>query len=224
MPGAGGWSDRMSQLGFSVVGARVEHYAAVPTLMLRLRIGEASGAEIQAIALRCQIQIEPRKREYSGNEEDRLLELFGEPERWGTTLRPVLWSQASVMVPRFEGQTEIDLPLTCTYDFEVASAKYLQALDDGEIPLLLLFSGTVFGQGDAGFNVEQVPWDQEASFRLPVRLWREAMDHYFPGCAWVRLGRESFDALLRFKGRRALPTWDAAIDALLKQADEGAEV
>ena len=211
----------MSQLTFEIVGARAEPYAVVPTLSFALRVGEASGQPIHSIALRCQIQIEPRRRPYSAAEEMRLLELFGEPKRWGDTQKTLLWTQAPLMVPGFAASTAITLPVTCTYDFEVTAAKYFQALDEGEIPLLFLFSGTVFAKNGSGISVEPVPWEKEAAFRLPVRTWREVMDLYFPGSAWIRLRRESFDALHRFKGRRALPTWDDAVEALLQAAGEG---
>ena len=208
----------MSSLSFAVLGARAEPFAAAPTLVFRLRIEEATGERIHTLALRCQIQIEPRQRRYSEPEEERLLELFGEPQRWGQTLKTVLWTHASLMVPGFSGSTEIDLPVPCTYDFEVTAAKYFHSLDDGEIPLLLLFSGTVFARGQTGFSVEPVPWEKEAAFRLPVAVWREVMDRYFPNSAWIRLRRDSFDALHRFRGERALPTWDDAIEALLREA------
>jgi hypothetical protein len=210
----------MTNLSFTVLGARAEPYAAVPTLIFRLGITESTGERIHALALRCQIQIEPRHRHYSGQEEERLLELFGEPRRWGETLKSILWTHASAMLPGFTGSLEIDLPVACTYDFEVTGTKYFHALDDGEIPLLLLFNGTVFTRGQTGFSVEPVPWEKEAPFRLPVKIWRELMDQYFPGGAWIRLRRESFDALHRFKGRRALPTWDDAVEALIREAGE----
>jgi len=213
----------MIDLGFTLLEARAEPYAAVPTLMLRLRITEGTGERIHAAALRCQIQIEPRQRHYAAAEEERLFELFGEPPRWGETLKTLLWTHASLMVPSFTGSYEADLPVACTYDFEVTAAKYFHALDDGEIPLLLLFSGTVFTRGQAGFSVEPVPWEKEAPFRLPVRVWRELMDHYFPGSAWIRLRRESFDALHQFRGRRALPTWDDAVEVLIAAAEEREE-
>jgi len=191
----------------------------VPTLVFRLRLTESTGERIHAVALRCQIQIEPRQRHYTGPEEERLLELFGEPRRWSETLKTVLWTHASLMVPGFTGSLEIDLPVACTYDFEVTAAKYFHALDDGEIPLLLLFNGTVFTRGQTGFSVEPVPWEKEAPYRLPVRVWRELMDQYFPGGAWIRLRRESFDALHLFKAKRALPTWDDAVESLLREAE-----
>ena len=208
----------MSSLSFAVLGARAEPFAAVPTLVFRLRIEETTGERVHTLALRCQIQIEPRRRHYSAPEEERLLELFGEPRRWGQTLKTILWTHASLMVPGFAGSLEIDLPVPCTYDFEVTAAKYFHGLDDGEVPLLLLFSGTVFVRGQTGFSVEPVPWEKEAAFRLPVAVWREVMDRYFPNSAWIRLRRESFDALHRFRGERALPTWDDAIEALLREA------
>ncbi len=207
-------------LTFAVVGARPERYAAVPTLVLTLRLTETSGAAVHAVALRAQIRIEPQRRRYEPAEAERLYELFGETPRWGDSLRPFQWTQVGTVVGGFTGQTDVDLPITCTYDFEVAAAKYLHALDDGEIPLLLLFSGTTFAKRDAGFAVEPIAWHEEASFPLPVHVWRETMDLYFPNSGWVRVRRETLDALTRFKGDRALPTWDLAFEQLLKEAGE----
>jgi len=219
-----------SVLGFEVLGARAEPYAAVPTLMLRLRITTAAAAElgsgpaagpVHAIALRCQIRIEPQRRGYDPVEEERLYELFGTAPGWGDALRPFLWTHVATTVGGFTGSTEIDLPVECSYDLEVAGAKYLHALgDDGEVPLLLLFSGTVFRRGvdGAGFATEPVAWDSMASYRLPVAVWRSMIDLYFPGTAWLRLPRPTIDALQRFKAQRALPTWEQAIEQLLKEA------
>ena len=210
----------MSELSFSVTGARAEPYAAVPTLSLRLRITESTGVPIHALALRVQIQIEPRRRRYASGESERLLELFGAPERYGDTLKTLLWTHVHLVLPSFEGAVEVDLPITCTYDFEVAAAKYFDSLESGEIPLLLLFSGTVFLKSPAGFAVEQVPWEKEASYGLQVAVWREVMDRYFPGSAWIRLRKDTFEALHRFKSAQSLPTWEAALEALLLEAEE----
>jgi hypothetical protein len=210
----------VTDLDITVLDAKVEPYAAVPTLMLRLGITETSGATIHTMALRGQLRIEPQRRRYSTAEEERLLELFGETPQWGNSLKPFLWMNLATTVPGFTGSTEVDLPLTCTYDFEVAAAKYLHALGEGEIPLLLLFSGTVFSRGEQGVVVEPVAWHCEASYRLPVSVWRDVMDRYFPNSGWLRLDRETIDDLQRFKARRALPTWEQAIEALLKEAGE----
>jgi hypothetical protein len=210
----------VTTLAFEVVDARPEPYAAVPTLMVRLRITETDGSDVHALVLRCQIRIEPQKRRYSPQEEQRLYELFGSTPGWGDSLRPFLWTHVATTVRGFSGSTEIDLPVPCTYDFEVAAAKYLHALGDGEIPLVLLFSGTVFTPGDFGFSAEPVGWDCEATYRMPVAVWRGVMDLYFPNSGWLRVSRETLDALQEFKASRALPTWDQALERLLKDAGE----
>jgi hypothetical protein len=213
----------MSDLRFTVIGARAEPYAVAPTLMLRLRIEDAAGAAIQAVGLRIQLQVEAQRRHYSGPEEGRLFELFAEPARWGDTLRTLLWTHLSVMVPAFVGETEIDVPVPCSYDFDVAASKYFHALDDGEIPLLLQFSGSVFARGSTGLEVDRVAWNQEAGYRLPVRVWRDLMDMYFPDSAWLRLRRDTFDALHRFRSHEALRTWEEAVDLLLERAGAAAD-
>jgi hypothetical protein len=211
----------MAELVFDCLDAKPDRWAAVPTLLFRLRIADAGGQRIHTIALRCQLRIEPQRRRYSPEESDGLLDLFGEPARWGETLKPLQFAHVSMMIPGFQGSTELDLPVPCTYDFEVAAAKYLHALDDGEVPLLLLFSGTVFAKGAEGMSVDQVPWHKEASYRMPVKVWRELMDLYFPNSAWIRLRRDTLDDLQRFKARAALPSWDQALAVLLERAGEG---
>lgn len=210
----------MTDLSFSVLDARAERYAAVPTLVLRLRLTTASPEPVHAVALRGQIMIEPQRRRYEPDEQSRLVELFGEIPRWGDTVRPFLWTHVGVMVAGFNGATEIDLPVTCTYDLEVVAAKYFHALDGGEIPLLLLFSGQAFSSGRSGFSAQPVAWHEEASYRLPVAVWREVMDLYFPNSGWLRLQRDTLDALMRFKAARALPTWEDTFERLLKEAGE----
>ncbi|MBO0728641.1 MAG: hypothetical protein J2P57_05240, partial [Acidimicrobiaceae bacterium] len=208
----------MTDLAFEVLGDRIEPHAAVPTIMLRLRATEADGLRIHAAILRCQIRIEPKKRHYNRSEEERLLELFGETPQWGDSLRPFLWTHVSTALGSFVGSTEFELPIECTYDFEVAAAKYLHALGDGDIPLVLLFSGTLFAGPGGGFAAERVSWGAEPSYRLPVSTWRSVMDAYFPNSGWLRLHRDTLDRLQRFRVQRALPTWDCAIERLLKEA------
>lgn len=202
-------------LKFEVLDVLPEKFAATPVLRFRLLVTEATGETVHAMALKCQVRIEPQRRHYDGAEQAGLAELFGSAERWGETLKPFLWTQTSTMVPGFTGRVEIELPVACTYDFEVTASKYLHGLHDGEIPLVLLFSGTVFTRGTSGFGVEQIPWHLEASHRLPVRVWRQLMDVYFPNSGWIRVDRECLDRLVRFKAERALPSWELAFAALL---------
>jgi len=209
----------VSALELAVVGARVEPHAAVPTLALRLRIAETTGAVVHAIALKCQIRIEPQRRAYGPAEEERLYDLFGEAPQWGDSVRPFLWTHVDAVLTGFRGETEVDLPVPCAYDIEVAGARYLEALGDGEVPLVLLFSGTVFTKGELGFSAEPIAWDREASYRLPVATWRAVMDRYYPASGWLRLHRDTLDGLRRFKSARGLATWDQAIERLLKEIE-----
>jgi hypothetical protein len=205
----------MAQLIFACTEAVAERYTAAPTLSFKLTISESTGVRVHAIALRCQIRIEPQRRRYSAAEARRLNDLFGDTSRWADTVKPIQFAMVSTMVPGFASLTEIDLPVPCTYDLEVASARYLQGLDDGTIPLVLLFSGTVFLAQDEGFSVELIPWSCEAAYRMPVTVWRDMVDAHFPGSAWLRCSRETLDALSDYKAKYALPTWDATLRALL---------
>lgn len=208
----------MAELAFDCVGAHADKYAVAPSMSLTLRIAETSGQKVEAIALRCQIRIEPTRRRYSDAEAERLNDLFGDTQRWADTLKPLQFANVSVMVPGFAGSTEVELPLMLSYDLEIGSTRYFAGLDDGEIPLLLLFSGTVFSNVDGRLQAQQVPWSKEAAYRLPVSLWREAIDVHFPDCAWIRMSLHTLDELQRFKNREALPTWDTTITALLERA------
>src|SRR6187402_883081 len=98
----------MTQLAFSVLDIAPEKYAATPNLLVKLRIEEASGQPIHAIALRCQVRIEPQRRPYTGPERDSLIELFGLPDQWSKTLTPFLWTHASTTVRGFTGSIEVD--------------------------------------------------------------------------------------------------------------------
>jgi len=213
----------VAELVFDCVGAHADKYAVAPSMSLTLRIAETSGRKVEAIALRCQIRIEPTRRRYTDAEAERLNDLFGDTQRWADTLKPLQFTTVSVMVPGFTGSTEIDLPVMLSYDLEIGSTRYFAGLEDGEIPLLLLFSGTVFTTVDGRMQAQQVPWSKEASYRLPVSLWREAIDMHFPNSAWIRMSLQTLDELQRFKTRQALPTWDATLAALLARADDGAE-
>ena len=213
----------MAELVFDCVGAHAEPYAVAPSMSLTLRIAETTGIKVDAIALRCQIRIEPTRRRYSDAEAERLNDLFGDTQRWADTLKPLQFTTVSMMVPGFTGSTELDLPVMLSYDLEIGSTRYFAGLEDGEVPLLLLFSGTVFSAPGGRLQVQQVPWSKEASYRLPVSIWREAIEAHFPNSAWIRMSLQTLDALQQYKTRQALPTWDATITALLKQADDEAE-
>jgi len=209
----------MPNLSFEAIGAEAVAFSVSPLLAFKLRITNADADEvIQSVALRSQIQIEVTHRKYESQEQARLLDLFGAPERWSRTLRSMMWTHANVMVPPFKGTTVIDLPVPCTFDFNVAATKYFAALEDGEVPLNLMFSGTVFYEPVGnGLQVEQIPWDREAKYRLPVSVWSEMMDLYYPNSAWLCLHRDAFEKLSRYKIERGIPTWEQALERLLSE-------
>ena len=203
------------QLDFRVERVEAVEHAVVPTLAFTLGI-DAGGREIRSLALDVQIRIAATRRPYDDGERTRLYELFGAPAGWDRSLRSLRWTTASLNVPAFDGSAAVELQVPCTYDFDVVAAKYLNALEDGEVPLELLFSGSVFFV-DAGarLQVVRLPWDREARYELPVRMWREALDRAFPGSAWIRVRRDVFDRLQAYKSAGALLTWDAALEELL---------
>jgi hypothetical protein len=214
----------MIDLAFTVTGVEATPHAAVPQLTFQLRVEERNAqqpTDIQSIQLRCQLRIEPTRRIYEGEDPRLLVDLFGEPAGWGRTMHSLLWTHVQTTVNSFMGAADFALPVACSFDFNVAATKYFAALEHGEIPLLLLFSGSVFYRtGDARLQIAPIAWDQEAAYRLPVSVWREMMDHYYPGTVWLSLDREVFDRLAAYQSRQGLPNWRQAIDALLAHEHE----
>jgi hypothetical protein len=207
----------MPDLSFKIDEATAISFAAAPTLAFKLRIENANASEtIHTVALRCQIQIDVTRRRYAAEEQGRLRDLFGEPDRWSQTLRSLLWTHASVVVPGFCGSTVVDLPVPCTFDFNVAATKYFAGLTDGEIPLHLMFSGTVFyADSEDILQVAPISWEQEARFKLPVKVWRDMMNFYYPNSVWLSLRRDVFDRLNQYKTQRGIPTWEQAFEEML---------
>lgn len=205
----------MPDLEFAIEEVSATRNAATPQLSFRLLITNREPEPIHSVALRAQVQIEPVRRRYSTAEQEQLKELFGEPERWSESLHPLLWANLNVNVPGFHGKTVVDVAVPCTFDFNVAVTKYSYGLESGEIPTSMLFSGTVFHAGRMGLQIAQIPWDRDASYRLPVRVWKEMMDSYYPGTAWLCLRRETFDRLREYKARHGSHTWEQAFERLL---------
>jgi len=183
----------------------------VPMLGFQLRVTNLPADEtVHTAVVRCQIQLDVNRRQYDDEEAVKLRDLFGERDRWGSTLKSLLWTHVGVIIPSFTGETTIEMPVPCTFDFNVAATKYFYALKAGEVPLTLLFSGTVFyGQP---LQVAPIAWDREAQFRLPVPVWRDMMDQYYPNLAWLALRRDIFERLYRFKVARGIPTWEQVME------------
>jgi hypothetical protein len=207
---------------FTVIGVRPVRYAAAPTLMLDLEVSEPTGRPVYMIALTIQLMIEPARRSYDEKTRAGLVELFGTPERWSVTTRSLVWAQLDVLVPAFTGSTTVAVPVPCSYDLELAAAKYLYSLADGEAPLALHFNGTIYYPADdGGLQMVLVPWDKSIDFRMPVSVWRETVEHYYPNTGWAAVRSETLAELQRVKLDRGLATFDACIDALLRESSGG---
>jgi hypothetical protein len=212
----------MPDLKITVESAEVVAFAASPTLAFKLRVVNADPAEtVHTVVLRCQIQIEVTRRRYTALDQERLRDLFGEPERWGQTLRNLLWTNTTAVIPQFTGATTADLPVPCTFDFSIATTKYFSGLADGDIPVCLMFSGSVFYADASGsLSVAPISWDTETKFRLPLKVWKDMMDAYYPNSAWLCLRRDVFEELHRFKVERGIPTWEQTFEVMLGSLKE----
>jgi len=221
-PGAGEPALTGPQPAFEVLGARPLRHAAAPMLMIDLQVSEPSGRQVYMIGLTIQLMIEPARRGYDDSTRERLAGLFGAPERWAVTTHSLVWSQLDVLVPAFTGSTTVPVPIACNYDLEVAAAKYLHSLPDGEAPLALHFNGMVYYPGDDGaLQMVLIPWTRSIDFRMPVAVWRDTIEHYYPNTGWVGLRAETLEGLQRLKVERGLATFDACVAELLEQARDG---
>jgi hypothetical protein len=212
----------MPELNFKIEGAHAVPYGASPLLAFDLQVTNSGPEEaIHTVVLRAQIQIEVTRRHYTPEEQSKLRDLFGEPSRWGQTLKSMLWTNAIVIVPGFEKQTIVELQVPCTFDFNVAATKYFHGLSEGDLPLNFLFSGTVFyADSNEQLQVAPISWEKEAKFKLPLKTWKELIDHYYPNTAWLNLRRDVFDRLYQYKVRNGITSWEQVIERVLAGTEE----
>lgn len=211
-------ADLAADLDFTCTAVSADRYAAAPTVLLHMRAEETTSQRIHAVALRCQVRIEPLRRRYTDAEAARVVDLFGGRERWGSTMHPLQLAFITQMLPGFAGSCEFDLALPLSYDVDVAAHKLLASLESGQVALDLLFSGTVFSGAPGSIMVQPVPWHKEAAAKLPVSVWREAIDACFAGDAWVRMRRDTYDELAGFRSEHGLTGWDEAVRKLLERS------
>ncbi len=214
----------MPELNFKIEGADAVTYAAAPLLAFKLRLTNTPADQtIHTVVLRAQIQIDVTRRRYTPQEQEQLTDLFGDAGRWSQTLRSMLWTHASVVVPEFQKETVVDVPVPCTFDFNVAATKYFHGLKDGDLPLIFLFSGTVFYEDEGGsLQVAPISWEKEDKFRLPVKAWRDLIESYYPNSAWLSLRKDVFERLYEYKVRHGIPTWEQTLERVLAAVEETA--
>jgi Family of unknown function (DUF6084) len=208
----------MPDLDFQIEDAEVGEFAATPTIAFKLRLKNLAPTEsIHTVALHCQIQLEVTRRTYTNQDKEKLRDLFGQSHRWSQTLRNLLWTNIDVNVRAFKDTILVDLPVPCTFDFNVAATKYFHALGEGNVPLCLMFSGTVFYSQDGGdMQVAPISWEKEARFSLPVKVWHDMMESYYPGGGWIHLRRDVFERLYAYKVRHEIATWEQALESMLE--------
>ena len=165
----------MPDLCFNFEGAEAVPYAAAPTLALKLRITNQPADEIiRSIMLQCQIQIEAPRRRYSPEEQKHLLDLYGEPERWGQTLRTSLWTHAiaqRAIVQRMRPRSMFWCPA-----LSISTSPRLSISMDskpGRCRSAFCSVAPCFSTiPEQGLSITQIPWAKEARFRLPVSVWK----------------------------------------------------
>jgi Family of unknown function (DUF6084) len=203
-------------LDFEIIDVGVAR-GVVPLLSFRVRVTESAGVPVDAVTLESQIQIEAARRRYKDpREQEALLDLFGEPHRYAKTVRTLVLGIATTQVQSFTGSTEVSVRVPSSFDLSLAWVKYFHALEDGEVPLAFQFSGTVFYQAEGGtLQIAKIPWDREAMFRMPLKVWKQMVDDHYPDDSWLTLKRDVFDRLYRYKARNSLSTWEEVVTRLL---------
>jgi len=213
----------MPDLAFRIEGAAPLAFAASPAIAFAVRATNASPDDpVQSALLRCQIHVEASTRAYTDAELERLRDVLGEGRVRGRASGRILWAQTAAVIPGFTGEVVFEVHAPCTLDLAVASSRYFHALDGGDVPVAMLFSGTVFhASADGALRAAPVPWSSEARFSMPASVWKECAEHHYAGRAALPLSRDVFDRLLRYKTRAGLATWEQAIDRLLPPDDGG---
>jgi hypothetical protein len=210
----------MFELDFAIEKAEPRVHAASPELVLTLAVRARDGGPVRGVLLACQVRLEVARRAYDDAEADRLFELFGMRADWSRTQQSLLWAQPTVLVPEFERSATVELPLACSLDFELATGKYLLGLGQGVVPLVFLFSGTVFHTLDGDrLQASPIARSAECRYALPFEVYRSTVAPYFADRAPIALERALLHRLARYKRQLGAPTIDLALAELLDQAE-----
>lgn len=207
----------MPTFTWQVTGVEPERLAVTPTLRFALRIGCPPARRVQCIVLAVSVRVAAPLRSYDTEERDRLRDVFGTDEQWRDSLRDLVWTRPTVTVPRFVGETTVEIPVPCGQDIDLATASYLSALREGDVPLRFLFNGTVFYESEGRLRTAQIPWEGEAMYRIPADTWHLLRKRYFGAHSWLRLDGDVANRLRAYQTAGAYPSAEAAITALLAE-------
>jgi hypothetical protein len=205
------------QLTFRVTGAAPVPFAASPQVAFSVTVTNPEpSAPVRSALLRCQIQIDARARTYDARESEALRDIFGSGTVWGRAVGRLLWTHATAVVPEFEQETTFDVHAPCTIDLGLAWARYFAAIGAAEVPVLLLFSGTIFHDaGDGALRTAPIPWSAEARCTVSADMWREALQEHYGCLAAIPLRKDLLDRLDRYRQRSGVSSWERAIEKLL---------
>ena len=199
-----------------VTGAAHVPFSAAPTMRFVASAREPDAIPIQSMGLTVQVMIDPARRGYDPATREQLAELFGPPERWAPSTSGLAWARVAVAVPAFVGETAFGIEVPCTYDLEVAAAKYFYALPDGVAPLSFHFNGTVFyHDSDERLQMTPISWSTSARYAMAVSAWREMIDAHYPGGGWVRVAQDTLARLQERRRQRGLESVEALLRELL---------
>jgi hypothetical protein len=205
-------------LSFRIAGAEPVPFSVAPQLTVSLAIhAEPESVPVHSILLGVQAQIQAQSRGYSQGEAASLKPLFGEGAVFQRALRSLHWCQTTVLVPSFRGSTRAGVALPCPLEFSAAVGTWFAALEEGSVPLQLLFRGTVFYEGPEGLTTAPVPWSAEANHPLPRETWNAAVKEHWPGCSLLALPRQSLERLAAFGATRGIATVEGALEKLLSE-------
>lgn len=211
----------MPDINFNITGVRSANSGMTPLMVFDLQIDNQPADEhIQSILLQTQIRIESTRRRYSEAARKRLVELFGASKDWGRTLRDMLWTNESTTVSAFTGSATVELSVPCTFDMNIAAAKYFYGIDEGEVPLIFLFTGTIFYTSGGRVLIQRISWESECRYRMPIERWKVLMNEHYPNSAWIYLDRDVFDRLYAYKQRNGFTSWDATVTRLLAAVED----
>ena len=215
---------RVPTLAFAVTAAPLEH-AAVPTLRFTLRVESPAARRPLGPARRAGADRRAPARATTHAAHDRLFELFGAARRdWGTTLRTLLWTRTTLVVPAFDGPDggRPARPVHVRPRGRRRRATSTRSRTARCRSSSCSAARVFYARPDGRLQTARLSWDQRGRVpRCRSRVWRETMDRHFPGTrlAAARQGRASTGSRPTSRATRCR-RWDAALDALLPGPEE----
>lgn len=202
-----------------ILAARAVERGMAPEVEFEAEITDRSGRDVHLAALTVTIEIEPARRSYDERARELLGQLFGEGGAWSASTRNVRVARVAALAGPFSGEGRLTITVPMGFDLEVAAGSYLYSLDGGEAPLRFHFNGTIYYRGDDGLlQLIQLPWDRSSRFRMPVDVWRRAIEAHYPDTGWIALDEETIERLRRHRAAVGAHSFAEVIAGLLDAA------